>query len=321
MSHTGLRPVDVHYGAEEDEADVDPNVLVDISAGIASVQELGSYDRSMYETLRNKYKIEPLRAKYRFDLDGRFDVAELLDARTVGAFAGHDMNWRSVGFPGSSSGGSSDEDFGPALPVFRFALVTPIDPSMDLFALMEEPWASSAVVAVLMLGDEDRYHVIGALYRGIDPSEEDVEGLRRVLSDLEDRWNAEDSTSGIPDFVPAPFLDEETLAMIRQLATRPFAEYEKHDVINKAMSLDDLPFIEAASRIVPRVFGDNAWIAAEPPLAERAYEWARGQGKKVESRMMEAPWKTAWMMPAPWEPVLRFSTPRRNLRSVRLTST
>ena len=89
--------------------------------------------------------------------------------------------------------------------------------------------------------------------------------------------------------------------------------HERREMVSEMMDLPPTHMSEAISRIMPfTVMGPAKWMVSG---SEEALELARAHAKAMRSRpdlqradIRETPWKTGWMRPRPYEPIIRYNT-------------
>lgn len=281
------------------EAPMDPQELFDIFASGRAYFE-GNLDKQTFQTQRQSTgKTSPV-AHYLFTVGApgnEWDVIELDNAVTVKMFGGDELNHLLLKIPGKP-------ETSPIKPVLRYVLMTPVEESEEALKMMGQPHIDRYVMVAVLLADADQYTVVGAEWTGRRPTEADKNKIEQIFPVLTFELDQDLNRSRI---TPAPDIGPDALSLIEHFKrNRLDNTQERRELTEALMRLPDASFMEALGRILPWAWHQNEWIATEPVLAERAYELRQRMPKKDHNNIRKAPWKTAWLLPAPFQPKITY---------------
>jgi hypothetical protein len=258
-----------------------------------------------YESLRRGASLRRPSGAYHYTIDG-WDIIELSDGQTVKMFA-PSLTAGKLRLP--IDAGNAIE---PVHPQLRYIMAFEVDPNEEANALLDLPITNRYVVYAVLLTDDDRYVPIGAEHVGIAPDQ----GTSVELGELGFKiGSALSSELDRTNLRQAPELPHAAVAAIDRFQSTSLSNYEQQDLVDTLMRLDDWAFWEAISRMLPYAKAeDKSWIAFHPQLAERAHDIKEANKRTLPNNMYDSnagslrlgTWKTAWMLPYPYDPRITY---------------
>jgi hypothetical protein len=240
------------------------------------------------------------KAKYCFTTDNDWDIFEILTRDFARVLPGHNAYESGLGLHKTPPDG-----------VTRFLIATPTeDVGSQTRTALGVPSVEKYLFIALLLTNNDQYMPLYASYVGEPPLDEE----RAKNTELVKEISREFTLDTPPPPKPAIALPPQIKSLIEECKTREFDRYERTDFVTDLLALKDFQLIEALSQLLPFTLNKPAnWIImgaeeGQSRLAKVHFHIIRTHPDIfLNQELREAPWKSGWMLPKSYDPILTYT--------------